>query len=77
MQPFSYTVTGLEPDLANITVPIAPPQPDGNYQLVVSQGTKTNFLTMSIASKTGANFVLELSSTATAGDVFDFILARA
>lgn len=77
VQPFSYTVTGLEPDLANITIPIAPSQPDGNYQLTVSQGAKTNFLATSIGAQVGASFVLELSNVATVGDVFEFILARA
>lgn len=79
VQPFSYVVTGSEPDPANITIPVSPAQPDGNYQLVVSQGTRSFFYGMAIprATKTGANFVLALSANSVAGDTFDFILSRA
>lgn len=77
VQPFTYTVVGTEPDLANLTIPVVPGQPDGTYQVVPGQGSKHSFLTMSIDTKTGANFVLHLSAPAQAGDTFDFILARA
>ena len=77
IQTFSYTVTGIEPDLANIPITISPSQPDANYGLSVTQDVKTNFLAMSIASKAGAGFTLELSNNATAGDKFDFVVSRA
>jgi len=75
-QTFRYTVTGLEPDLANLVIPVSPAQPDGNYQVVSGQGARTFFYGMAIDSQTGASFVLALSAAASAGDVFEFILAR-
>lgn len=77
VQPFSYTVTGLEPDLANITIPIVPSQPDGNYQVAVEQGAKTFFLVTSTSNKLAASFILNLSGNATVGDVFDITILRA
>ena len=76
VETFRYTVTGLEPDLTNIVVPIAPAQPDAAYQVTVTQGVRTNLLGTSILSQAAASFVLSLSAPATVGDVFSFILAR-
>jgi hypothetical protein len=76
VQPFDYTVIGTEPDLANLTIPISPSQPDGDYFVTVSQGPCAFAYGMQITAKAGASLVLSLSYPATAGDVFDFQLAR-
>lgn len=76
IQPFTYTVTGVEPDLANLVIPVSPSQPDGAYVVVSSQGNRASFLGMAIESQVGAHFVLALTNVATAGDVFEFVLTR-
>ena len=77
VQPFSYEVTGLEPDPLNLTIPIVPSQPDGDYQATVSQGACAFIYGMQISAQAGASLVLSLTYPATAGDVFEFVLARA
>jgi hypothetical protein len=76
MVPFQYTVTGAEPDLANLTIPLPAARTSINYGVVVTQGTFTNLLACAvpIATKTLVNFVLSLSSAATAGDTFNFVV---
>lgn len=75
---FSYTVTGAEPDLSELTILIpGAPRFNATYQVGWSQGTATALLEGNIdnASRTTTQFVLTLSAEATAGDVFWFTVA--
>ena len=76
VQPFIYTVTGLEADPANLVIPVAPAQPDGAYIVAMSQGAKAFFYVCSIDTQVGGSFVLHTSLATTAGDVFNFVLTR-
>lgn len=70
---FTYTVTGMESDLQNLTItlpsPILVP-----YIVKPAQEVCAFQTTMSVASssKTSNNFVLSLGTPATASDVFSF-----
>ncbi len=76
-QRFSYTVTGVEPDLSELTIPLPAARANALYQVTPSQGTATFGLHMNVAnaSRTINQFVLSLSGNATAGDVFWFTVA--
>lgn len=73
-QRFSYTVTGLEPDLDNIIIPLPTARANVLYMVWVQKATVAFQLDTNIAeaSRTVINFVLTLSAMATAGDVFWF-----
>lgn len=73
-QVFSYTVTGLEPDPANLVIPLPAARADALYQVQCTQSTGTDFLGPQVpaASRTTAQFVLSLTSDASVGDVFWF-----
>lgn len=73
-QRFQYTVTGLEADLTELTIPLPVARSNASYLVFPAQEEATNQLTMSVdtASKTITEFVLSLSGEATAGDVFSF-----
>lgn len=75
---FEYEVTGAEPDLSELVIALPAVRADTNYRVFSSQGTATYQLAMNVdaASKTVAQFVLSLSGPATAGDVFNFIIAE-
>ncbi len=74
---FNYTVTGLEPDLSELTIPLPETRADAAYEVTPSQSTATMLLLMNVdaSSKTTAHFVLSLSANATAGDVFSFVVS--
>lgn len=75
---FTYTVTGAEPDLANITVPLPATRSSANYLVWGSMQSGTNFLgAPQYRTKTTTNFVLALQGNATAGDVFAFYVVDA
>jgi len=73
-QRFAYTVTGLEPDLSDLVIPLPAARADALYQVQATQATAAFQLSMNIAaaSRTNAQFVLSLSGPATAGDIFWF-----
>jgi hypothetical protein len=76
-QRFSYTVTGAEPDKANIVVALPAARANALYKVQCTQGTFAALLgqAVPVASRTNAQFVLSLSAMATAGDTFDFIVS--
>lgn len=73
-QVFSYEVTGLEPDPDNLVITLPAARANALYQVQVTQSTSTNFLgpQVAAASRTTTEFVLSLTSDATAGDIFWF-----
>lgn len=73
-QVFSYTVTGAEPDPDNLVITLPAARANALYQVQVTQSTNTSLLSGAIAaaSRTTTQFVLSLTSDATAGDVFWF-----
>jgi hypothetical protein len=73
-QVFGYVVTGLEPDLSELVVPLPAVRANATYRVFPSQGQCTNLLGMAAAGKTVAQFVLSLSAPSTAGDVFNFLV---
>jgi hypothetical protein len=72
---FSYTVTGLEPDLAAIPIVFGSARGDASYLVIATMQAGTDFLVPMITTKTDAGFVLALSANATAGDVWAFYVA--
>lgn len=75
---FQYTVTGAEPDLANLVIALPSAEPSASYAVHPAQEQFTNLLAMGVltASKTTTQFVLSLAANATAGDVFSFLVTR-
>lgn len=73
-QRFSYVVTGAEPDLMELEIPLPAARLDALYLVFPSQGTASFQYAMNVAnaSRTTTEFVLSLSAEATAGDVFWF-----
>lgn len=76
---FDYTVTGAEPDLANIVIAIpGAPLATDEYIATVTQGgaDADDFLGPKVvtATQTDSQFVLSLTSEAEAGYVFNFLL---
>lgn len=76
VQPFTYTVTGVEADPANLVIPVSPAQPDGAYIVAMSQGAGAFFYVTRIDTQVGGSFVLHVSFATTAGDKFNFVLTR-
>jgi hypothetical protein len=76
-QRFTYTVTGLEPDLSELTIPLPAARANALYQVTPAQATAAFQLGMNVdnGSRTVAQFVLSLSNDATAGDIFYFVVA--
>ena len=77
-QRFSYTVTGVEPDLTALTIALPANRASTAYEVYISQEQATNILSYAVltASKTVAQFVLQLTGAATAGDIFNFIVVN-
>lgn len=75
-QRFQYTVTGVEPDLSELVIPLPAARSDALYLVTPSQEQATYGLHANVAtaSKTTTQFTLSLSADATAGDVFSFIV---
>lgn len=73
---FRYTVTGAEPDLTEITINLPTTRDANTYIVTVEQEAYTSMLDARVlnADKTTTQFVLLLSSAATAGDVFAFVV---
>lgn len=76
-QVFQYTVTGLEPDKANLVIALPATRADANYEVFVQQQTCTAQLASNVtdATKTINQFVLNLGAAAVANDVFAFTVA--
>ncbi len=76
MQIFSYPVTGLEPDLANLVITLPTTRDDALYTVQVTMGTFTAILgeAVPVTNRTTTQFVLSLTAAAAAGDTFDFII---
>jgi hypothetical protein len=74
---FQYTVTGLEPDLTELTITFPVPRVNLAYGIAIGQQQATALLASNVAtaSKTLLNFVLTLSAPATAGDIFTIFVA--
>ena len=73
---FTYTVTGAEPDLANIAITFGTPRGDDLYNVFAAMQGGTNFYGVpQIKSKTDDGFTLALSANAVAGDVWAFYVA--
>ncbi len=74
---FSYTVSGAEPDLSELVIPLPAVRGSTAYVVFPSQGDAALQVGMSVSavSKTVNDFVLSLSINATAGDVFNFYVA--
>jgi hypothetical protein len=71
---FGYTVTGLEPDLANLIIPLPAARADALYRVFPAQNEAAAdlMLRVDLSSRTVAQFVLSLSSAASVGDQFSF-----
>ncbi len=74
LQCFTYTVTGAEPVLSELVIPLPVARANTLYQVFPAQGQATFGLHMNVqtASKQVGQFTLSLSGDATAGDVFAF-----
>lgn len=74
---FQYTVVGNEPNLAKLVIPLPEARDNASYVVTVSQQTFAYLLSPAVpaSGKTTTQFVLWLSSNATAGDVFSFSVA--
>lgn len=75
-QAFSYRVTGAEPDLAALVIPLPAPRASANYMVTCTQSDNTNYLSHHVdaGDRTVAQFVLRLSAPATVGDLFWFFV---
>jgi hypothetical protein len=75
-QGFSYTVTGAEPDLANLVIPLPSARPSAAYNVQITPQTQAIQTTYNApdADKTNNQFVLALGTDATAGDKFSFLI---
>jgi hypothetical protein len=75
-QRFQYTVTGVEPDLTALVIALPAARATATYEVYISQEQATNILGPAVltASKTTAQFVLQLTGAATAGDIFNFLV---
>ena len=73
---FRYTVTGSEPDLTEITITLPTTRAANTYIVTTEQEAYASMLDARVlnADKTTTTFKLLLSSAATAGDVFAFIV---
>ncbi len=76
-QVFGYTVTGAEPDLANLVIALPVARATALYRVFPAQDQGAAFLAMRVdlTSRTVAQFVLSLSSNATTGDQFSFLVS--
>jgi hypothetical protein len=75
---FEYTVTGSEPDLANIVITFGTARSDATYDVYPQLQAGTDFYGMpQITTKLDASFVLALSANAVAGDVWAFYVVDA
>ena len=77
-QRFTYTVTGIEGDLTALTIALPANRAAATYEVYISQGQSTNILGAAVltASKTIAQFVMQLTGAATAGDIFNFLVVN-
>lgn len=75
-QRFQYTVTGLEPDLSELTIPLPAARLNNAYLIQMSMEQATSIVGMAVdtASKTTTQFVLSLTGPATAGDIITFFV---
>ncbi len=75
---FSYTVTGLEPDLSEITIPLPAARLDDDYLVLFTSGGVVNEVTADIppGTKTVAQFLAIFSADLTAGDLLTFLVAN-
>ena len=76
-QRFQYTVTGLEPDLTELEIPLPAARANAAYLVWATQEEATNQVAMSVdtGSKTINDFILSLSGEAAVGDIFTFQVA--
>jgi hypothetical protein len=73
-QRFQYIVTGTEPDLTELVIPLPAVRAAATYLVFPAQEDCANQLGMNVAtaSKLVNQFTLSLSASATIGDVFSF-----
>lgn len=74
-QVFQYTVTGAEPDLSELTIPIPTATADTAYGVVFTTQGATHTLAGDVNTKTTTTFRLSLTGDASAGDVLTFYLS--
>jgi hypothetical protein len=72
----TYVVTGVEPDLSEITVPLAPAEPDANYAVFPATQGAAAIVGMDINTKTTVSFRVSCTGNLTAGDPIAFLLVR-
>ncbi len=73
-QAFQYVVTGAEPDLSELTIPLPVARPNNTYLVIVQQAGVDVLLEYDIpdGSLTTTDFLMSLSAEASASDIFTF-----
>ncbi len=75
LQVFQYTVTGVEPDLSELTITLPTAMLNTNYGVVATCQDVTNIASFDVNTKTLTNFVLSVTGDMTTGDVIAFFVA--
>jgi len=75
LQVFSYTVTGLEADLSELTIAIPTAMTNTNYGVSATCQTVVNIASFDVHTKTTTQFVLSATGDMTTGDVIMFFVA--
>lgn len=74
-QAFTYTVTGAEPDLSEITITLPTAIPGASYLVFPQCHGVTNIAGFDITNRTNATFHLVATGNLTAGDVIGFFVS--
>jgi hypothetical protein len=73
IQAFSYTVTGLEPNLSAITVTLPSAMPSASYEVMATCQAVLAVVAFSITNKTTTTFKMNTTGALIAGDVIGFV----
>ena len=77
LQSFQYTVTGVEPDLSELTITLPTPLSSASYNVVVTTQGAARIMAYDVpnTSKTTTQFVLSSTADFQAGDVVGFLVS--
>ncbi len=75
LQVFTYTVTGLEPDLSQITVALPVAMPSANYGVAPACQGVTNIAEFDVTGQTTTHFVIDATGSLQAGDQVVFFVS--
>ena len=73
---FTYTVTGSEPDLSEVTVALPAARPDANYSVFPQTQGAPSIVACDVHGRTATQFVLSTTGNLTAGDVIGFLVVQ-